>query len=266
MTDKNTTVNEWKNGSLMCEHSDTQCERLNTSVVSVARYRTPQSIILQRVVWEIQQVWRIKTDSSFLQIIESYQSAPAPMSPISMSTAVYIRCVRCVKCKLIYPCGLLISRETHLQINTFNKLKVSFKTGKSAAHSSARVVFWCFLNDIPESQTSETSETLGLNCYISDLFIKVTRVVRMFVCCLRLRIYVSFRMAPSAPQAFFGFCVWAISVRGNTPADREIEVSSGVTHFNPGPTALHISLLSYLTHSLHFMNLSANSWMTRVKY
>lgn len=209
-----------------------------------------------------------KTDSSFLQIIESYQSAPAPMSPISTSTAVYIRCVRCVKCKLIYPCGLLISRETHLQINTFNKLKVSFKTGKSAAaHSSARVVFWHFLSDIPESRTSETSETLRLNL-LHFRFVYKSHTCGPNVCVLFTSqdLCQSFRMAPSAPRAFFGFCVRAISVRGNTPADREIEVSSGATLFNPGPTALHISLVSYLTHSLHLMNLSANSWMTRVKY
>lgn len=146
---KHTTVNEWKNRSLMCEHSDTQCERFNTSVASVATFFRAK-MLFTRNSTSVEK----KTDSSFLQIIESYQSAPAPMSHISISTAVSIGHVRRVKCKLLYPCGLLISRETHLQKHTawdkhFQQTQALIQNRKSAAHSSppvCQVVFWGFLN------------------------------------------------------------------------------------------------------------------------
>lgn len=155
------------------------------------------------------------------------------MSPVSMRTSVYIRCVKCVKCPFMYPCGLLAHLQKHTdEINTLDKL--SLKTGKSA-------FFRGWLLTLPEqnSRRRTTVHYIFAPCFS---FTSTRQPFRPLNICVPFT-SPNFRMPPSAPQTFFGFCVLPISVRGNMPAVRKIEVSSRARGFNPGPTALHISCL-----------------------
>lgn len=168
---KHTTVNEWKNRSLMCEHSDTQCERFNTSVASVATFFRAK-MLFTRNSTSVEK----KTDSSFLQIIESYQSAPAPMSHISISTAVYIGHVRRVNSYIPVDYSSPekhTCRNTRPEINTFNKLKLSFKTGR-AQH----ILLHPFVRSSSEASWTKNSRPRVWRLLIWNV---VTKLVRCYI-------------------------------------------------------------------------------------